>query len=141
MSRKLTSKQLAQREAAAATHGAHSEAQIRPLARTQTRAFLRRNGLRGSDLDGVQRAYLDGWARAQSKIVLIDKHLAEHGLIRADGELQAVMKSYVSLVNTARLNMAKLEESLHNRQDNDPQAALNAYLEAKYTEEPDDGDE
>lgn len=43
----------------AVTHGASSDAQIRPVVRSQKRRLLRQIGLSASDLDGVGRALLD----------------------------------------------------------------------------------
>lgn len=108
-------------------HGATSERQIRPLARNHRRRLLRQLRLSPRDLDPLARGYLDTYVRLTAKLDLIDAYLAEHGLIRSDGELQPVMRSYVSLANGARLALARLEEHLRTRKQ-DPAATLADYL-------------
>jgi hypothetical protein len=132
MPRTLTKAELEQRREAPVTHGANSDAQIKPVARAQKRLFLRRNGLKSSDLDGIQAGYLEAFSRCAAKVKLIDDYIAEHGLIRKDGTVQPAMSVYVALVNSMRLSLAKLEESLRARQ-RDATADLNAYLEANYS--------
>jgi hypothetical protein len=89
----------------------------------------RQIGLRAGDLDPIGRAYLDQYARVQAKLDLADAYLGEHGMIRSDGEPQPIMRLYVSLANSARLALARLEDHLRVRRQ-DPGAALAAYLDA-----------
>jgi hypothetical protein len=101
---------------AALKHGATSERQIRPLARNHRRRVLRQIGLSPRDLDAIGRAHLEHYCRTTAKIVLIDRWLDEHGLIRDDGSLQPCMRLYVSLTNSARATLARLEEHLRKRE-------------------------
>lgn len=111
-------------------HGATSERQIAPRARNHRRRLLRQLRLSPRDLDPLARGYLDTYVRLTSKLDLIDAYLAEHGLIRPDGELQPVMRAYVSIANGARLALSRLEEHLARRGDRgDP---LASYLAENY---------
>ncbi len=114
----------------AKTHGASSERQIRPLALNHRRRMLRRFGLSARELDPIGRGYLDLYCRTQAKVETIDAYIAEHGLIRADGEPQPVMRIYTTLTNSARLALARLEQHIHTR-TSDPVVELNRYLDAK----------
>ena len=120
------------------THGAYSETRIRPIARNRKRRFLARAGLRASELSAVTLARLNGWARLEAKVELIDRHVNEHGLIRADGELEGVMRAYVSLENSARLALTKLEEALRAERGK-REESLGEYLERAYGEGDGDG--
>jgi hypothetical protein len=113
----------------AALHGATSERQIRPVARNHRRRVLRQIGLSPRDLDAVGKAHLEHYTRTTSKIVLIDRWLDEHGVLRDDGTPQPCMRLYVQLMNTARTSLKALEEHLRKRQPEDEfdfAAALNA---------------
>jgi hypothetical protein len=96
-------------------HGSSSERQIRPLARNHRRRVLRQIRLRASDLDPVGKAYLEHYVRLTAKIELIDRYVDEHGLLRDDGEPQPAMRLYVSLHNSARLALQRLEQHLAER--------------------------
>ena len=61
------------------THGARSMSVVKATTRAQKVRLLRRLGLRVRDLDGVSTVLLDGWSRAYSKVVLMDRWLEEHG--------------------------------------------------------------
>lgn len=113
----------------AVTHGAHSEARIRPLARAHRRRVLRQLKISPRELSGPGRGYLDLYARNIAKVQLLDEYLAQHGLLTADGEPQACMRIYTSLCNTARLSLARLEAHVAE-QRNDPAARLIEYLDA-----------
>ena len=121
-------------------HGASSEAQIRPVARNHKRRVLRQIGLRAADLDPLGRGYLDTYVRVQAKIEAIDAYVADHGLIRADGEPQPVMRLYVSLCNSARLALSRLEAHVQAR-TTDPVADVQRWLDALPEVEDDDEDE
>jgi hypothetical protein len=108
------------------THGATSERQIRPLAANHRRRVLRQLGLSASDLDPVARGYLTLYTKCSAKIDLCDQWIDEHGLLAESGEMQPLMKSYVSLVNSARLSLSRLEEHLRERGAADPLDALQA---------------
>jgi hypothetical protein len=101
--------------AAALTHGATSERQIRPVAARHRRNVLRQLRLRAGDLDPIAKGYLDLYCRTTAKVDLLDRFYAEHGLIRSDGSPQPSVAFYTSLVNSARLALARLESHLHAR--------------------------
>jgi hypothetical protein len=105
-------------------HGATSERRVRPLAQTHRRRVLRQLRLRSSDVDPIGRGYLDAYARLVAKLDLIDRYVAEHGLLRADGEPQPALRLYVTLVNSARLALARLEEHVRAGGDVGALAAL-----------------
>jgi hypothetical protein len=72
---------------------------------------------------------LDQFVRATAKVDLIDRHIAEHGLIGEDGEVAPAMRVYTSLLNSARLSLARLESHVdHGRHD--PSKVLIDYLDA-----------
>lgn len=102
------------------THGARSEAQIRPRARTAKQRLLRQVGLSAAQLDGVARGYLDNWARAQAKVELMDRYLEQRGLVDQDGNLPGFMATYFAALNSARLALSKLEGHLKARSPEDP---------------------
>ncbi len=114
----------------AVTHGSTSEARIRPVARNQRRRVLRQLGTRAADLDPLGRAYLDLYVRLQAKLDLLDRHFAAVGLLTAKGEPQPATKFYVSLANSSRLSLARLEQHIHTRQS-DPIVELQTYLHDK----------
>lgn len=113
--RVLTAAELEQRRAARTKHGAASETQIRPRARNHRRRVLRQLRLRPRDLDPIGLGYLDAYVRLQAKLDAIDAYVAEHGLIRGDGELQPCMKAYATFSNSARLALQRLESHLTDR--------------------------
>jgi hypothetical protein len=112
-------------------HGLHAlttDDQIRPAARNQKRRLLRQIGTRASDLDPVAKGYVNLLARVLAKIDVADDYVERHGMLRADGEPQPVMKLYVSLVNSARLTMARLEDHLRAHGD-DPDGGIARLIE------------
>jgi len=116
-------------------HGAASEAQIRPVAANHRRRVLRQLRLRAGDLDPIGRGYLDLYCRTIAKVGTIDAYVGERGLIRADGEPQPCLRLYTTLVNSARLALARLEQHVRAR-TTDPVADVQAWLDAL----PDDED-
>jgi hypothetical protein len=112
--RKLTAAEVEQRRAARTTHGATSEAQVRPLARNHRRRVMRQIGLRAADVDPIGRAHLESYVRLAAKVDLIDRYIEEHGMILPSGEPQPVMRLYVSLQNAARLALQRLEAHLRD---------------------------
>src|SRR5262249_39779234 len=96
----------------ATLHGATSEFRIRPLARNHRRRVLRQLRLSPRDLDPIGRGYLDAYVRLVAKIDLVDRYLAEVGLIREGGEPEPVLRFYVGLQNSARLALQRLEAHL-----------------------------
>lgn len=107
----------------AVSNGASSEARIRPVARSQKRRLLRQIGLSSADLDGIGKALLDNWARAQAKVDLCDRYFAEHGFLDPDGEPKAPSKVYFTAINSSRLALQRLREHLRE-QDVSPLPAL-----------------
>lgn len=111
------------------THGSTSERKIKPLARAKKRNWLRHMGLRAGDLTAQQRGYLELYVRAAAKTELIDRYIDEHGLFRPDGELVGGMKAYVSLLNSARLSLRQLEDSLRESERERRGGGLGDYIE------------
>lgn len=101
-------------------HGSHSPARVERVARAQRRRFLTRTGLTAGDLTGVELAYLDSWARNQSKIELADKWLAEHGLMDGDGNPRPILSMYSTWHNSARCAMRELAAELKRRGRREP---------------------
>jgi hypothetical protein len=89
------------------------------LATVQKRRLLRQIGLRQNQLDGIAQGYLDSWARAQSKVELMDAWSAEHGWLDDAGKPPAFVAVYFTAVNSARLSLAKLEGYLRDKRDLD----------------------
>jgi hypothetical protein len=103
---------------------------------------LRRFGLRVGDLTAVQRGYLDLYCRCMAKLDLFDRYGEEHGWLSKTGKPPPFMAVYVSVANSARLNLNRLEESLRDHPKRDATRELHDYLEATYTVvENGDGDD
>ena len=117
---------------AAVTHGANSERQIRPRAAIQKRRFLRQIGLRQSDLDPIGVGLLDNWARAQAKLDVLDAYAAEHGFIDRRGKPRGFAAVYVSLLNSARLALSRLDDHLRDRERVPAGETLEGYLAKTY---------
>lgn len=118
----------------ATTHGAYSMTKsdgIARRARNEKRRILDRLQLRQRDLDPIGVSYLDHYAKLRARIDAIDAYVDEHGLVRADGEPQPVMRLYVALQNSARLALGRLEGHLKARAP-EPGEALRAYLDHAY---------
>lgn len=108
-------------------HGAQAtkSAQIATQASVHKRRLLRQIGTRESALSPSARGYLALLARLLAKVDAVDRYLDDVGLIRDDGEPEPVLRLYVSLVNSARLTMQRLEEHLGDADlGGDPLAAL-----------------
>lgn len=120
-------------------HGLTSADQIRPRAANHRRRFLRQKGLRLADVDPIGRGLLDLYARTAAKLDAADEYLEANGMLRPDGEPQPVMRLYVSLANSARLALVRLDAHLRER-TSDPVRELNEYLEANYVDDDGDGD-
>jgi hypothetical protein len=118
---------------AAEKHGATSPRQIGTEAANQKRRVLRQIGLRANQLDGIGKALLDNYARAQAKVVLLDNYFEREGLLTAKGSPRAATKIYFTAINSARLALVRLNEHLKERHA-DPRRELDAYLEATYRE-------
>lgn len=121
-------------------HGAHSERAVKPLATIQKRRFLRQNGLRKADVDGIGLALLDAWARAQAKVELLDAFFADRGIVDEDGKPAAALAVYFTALNTATRTLSKLEQHLSSREE-DPFAALEAHLAEMRAGKAADGDD
>jgi hypothetical protein len=118
--------------ALALVHGATSERQIQPIAHAHRRSVLRRFGLLARDLSAVQRGYLDLYVRCMAKLDLYDRWTSEHGWLDAKGNPPPFHKDYGTTVNSARLNLARLEQSLRDHAKRDPTQALHDYLDTNY---------
>jgi hypothetical protein len=113
----------------AVSHGAHSERRVKPLATVQKRRFLRQNGLRKADVDGIGLALLDAWARAQAKVELLDVFFADRGIVDPeDGKPAPALGVYFTALNAATKALVRLEEHLKRRAETDPFEALNAHI-------------
>jgi hypothetical protein len=112
-------------------HGSTRNDEIRRRAGNEKRRLLDRLGLRQRDLDPIGVALLGHYATLAARIDSIDAWLDEHGLIRADGEPQPVLRFYAALHNSARLALQRLEAHLRERKV-DPQAALDRHLREHY---------
>jgi hypothetical protein len=80
-----------QRRNAATRHGGQSEHRIKAVARAHKRRFLRQTGLKIADLDGIALGLIDNWARAQSKVSILDEFFSEQGLVR-EGEVDPALR-------------------------------------------------
>jgi hypothetical protein len=93
-------------------HGARSERRVSPLAKNLKRRVLRQLKLRVSDLDPVSLGYVEAYVRAAVKVRLYDAWLEEHGLVNGEGATPSFMPTYVALLNSSRLSLARLEDRL-----------------------------
>lgn len=119
-----------QRSEASMRHGLRSERRIKPLARSKKRAFLRRNGLLASALDGATLAYLNKWSRLEAMADLAQRYIDEHGLLQEGGEPQPVLRFLVSVENSGRLAMRELQASLRSRVNKSQ--SLEQYVQENY---------
>jgi hypothetical protein len=115
-------------------HGAHSEVTLKKHGTIQKRRILRQIGLRQADLDGLGVAYLDNWARAQSKVELLDQWFSDRGFLDSEGEPAPGVKVYFVACNSARLALARLEAHLATR-DKSAHMQLSEYLGEHYAAE------
>lgn len=124
-----------------ASHGAHSKELQTRGAQIQKRRLLRQLGVVQADLSPIGVAYLDSWARVKTKLVLLDRWLESRapGLVNEAGEAPAFMSFYVSLVNSERQALAKLEAHLQAREERGKPSKLQDWIEATLTEEDEDG--
>jgi len=127
----------------AATHGMTPgtqvmERRVAPVAVNHRRAVLRQLKMSPKDLDPIGRGYLDQYCRVTSKVALIDKWIEQHGMIGADGEPAAALRLYASLVNSARMALAKLEQHLLVDAPVDPSSKLQQYIDAQSELIPED---
>lgn len=81
-------------------------------------------------MDGVGLAFLDGWARAQAKVQLLDLYFDEHGFLDGKGRPQAAATLYFTATNAARLAATRLSEHLRSR--GVKSESLDSYLEQEY---------
>lgn len=93
-------------------HGARSEHRVSPLAKNLKRRVLRQLKLRVSELDPVALGYVEAYVRAAVKVRLYDEWLEEHGLVNGEGCSPRFMPTYVALLNSTRLSLARLEDRL-----------------------------
>jgi hypothetical protein len=126
-----------QRRNAQLVHGAQSEPRVKDAARAQKRRLLRRLGRRASDLDAISALYVDLLSRSLAKLALLDKHYAAAGIVREDGQGQATLPLYVSMLNSARLTAARLAD--HMARQGEQGEDLADYIAANYTRQNGDG--
>lgn len=130
-SRPLTPAERAQRQAAGLKHGARSDGQIRPVARTQKRRLLRQIGIAASDLTGIGPALLDNWARAQAKVELMDRYVEAHGWVDDAGETPGFTKTYFAALNSARLALIQLAAHLKKSGKGEPSMVATLQAQAR----------
>jgi hypothetical protein len=118
-----------QRTDAATRHGGQSENRIKAVARAHKRRFLRQTGLKIGDLDGISLGLIDNWARAQSKVTILDEFFSEQGLIR-NGEIDGALRVYFTGVNSARMALGRLAE--HLAKAGEQTEDLDDYIDAAY---------
>jgi hypothetical protein len=99
----------------AVTHGATSEAHIRPLARNHRRRALRQIGLRPSDLDPAAKAYLEHYVRLTAKVVLVDPSTDATASLPRTGEPPPSTDLSVRLQPAALAALGKLAQHLDTR--------------------------
>jgi hypothetical protein len=126
----ITTAVVQQRTEAATRHGATSKSRIRAVARAHKRRFLRQSGLRIADLDGIALGLIENWARAESKVSILDEFYAERGLVHG-GEVDPSLRTYFTGVNSARAALSKLADYLKDS-DASRGETLEAYVEATY---------
>jgi hypothetical protein len=87
--------------------------------------------MRIGDLDGIALGYVDGWARSQAKITILDEHFERQGLVDAEGNVDAAMRVYFTAINSARLALNRLSEHLakHGVAGGE---SLQDYIDAEY---------
>lgn len=125
----LTEAVVVQRIDAATRHGGQSENRIKAVARAHKRRFLRQTGLKITDLDGISLGLIDNWARAQSKVTILDEFFSEQGLVR-DGEIDPALRVYFTGVNSARMALGRLAE--HLAKAGTPKEDLDDYIDVTY---------
>jgi hypothetical protein len=109
-----------------------SERQIRPVARNQKRALLRKLNVRASELDPFAAVHVDLLARSLGRIVLLDEDYARRGqVVDAQGQPAPSLPIYVSLLNSARLTATKLAE--HMNRKGTPAVSLRDYIDERYS--------
>ena len=85
----------------ALVHGARSPAVAKAKARSHKRRFLRRLGVRASDLDALANEYLTQWAIGRAQLDLREAGEVDHG------------KDYWVAYNGTRRALERLEKRLH----------------------------
>ena len=73
---------------------------------------MRQTDLKIGDLDGISLAFVDGWARAHAVVTILTEHYTEHGLFRADGEVDPSLRTFFTGINSCRLQLQRLAEHL-----------------------------
>ena len=86
-------------------------------------------GVHVGDLDGISLALIDSWARAYSKVTVIDEYLQANGIIH-NGEVDPALRLYFQGINVSRLALSKLEEHLSRQVA--PDASLQDYIDQQY---------
>lgn len=110
-----------------------SERRIRPVAKNQKRALLRKLNVRASELDAVSAVHVDLLARSLSKIQLLDEFYAYRGqVVDADGQPEPSLSIYVALLNSARLTAQRLSDHLARKGAAAP--SLQDYIDQRYSE-------
>lgn|GEM_PF-6334137 len=100
-----------------ALHGLHSRERVEAGALAVKRRTLRRLGLTAPQLDPIGRSYLDNFARAQSKVELVDRWFALNGgPLDEDGKPVPAADWYLRVLEAARRALGKLEAHVEARQ-------------------------
>jgi hypothetical protein len=99
-----------------ATHGLHSRQRVEAGALVVKRRTLRRLGLTAPQLDPLGRSFLDNYARAQSKVELVDRWMAVNGgPLDENGKPLPCADWYLRCLEAARRALAKLEQHVDAR--------------------------
>jgi hypothetical protein len=116
-------------------HGAYNKTLEKTKGTVEKRRLLRQLGITQSELSPMAIAYLDSWARLKAKLILLDRWLSEHapGLIDEAGEGPPFLAFYVSLANSERLALKRLEEHLQRERPAEDPFARYRVVDAEET--------
>ena len=97
---------------------------------------MRQTGLKIGDLDGIALAFVDGWARSHAVVTILTEHYTQHGLFRADGDVDPSLRTFFTGINSCRLQLQRLAE--HLAKVGGRGETLQDYIDAEYGGNGDD---
>jgi hypothetical protein len=112
-------------------HGARSEPTVKRRATNRKRTLLRQLGLRQQDLDGIGRALLEDWAKAQAVVGLYFDHADRHGWLDEGGNQPGWTATFFAATNTSRLTLMRLSEHLRRTGRGAPSMVAALQLQAQ----------